>query len=358
MTTAFQDALNKIKQQSQILENADERAVELGVVLPMLRSAGWDTEELTEVYPQKGFSDSNDKVDYSLQINGEDLVFIEVKRWSHKLNDGDRGQLLKYCEAADPTPPLAALTNGRQWCLYLHPTKSHPELRQFLVLNITPDETEIADDVEMVEQRFKQFLSRDSVASIGKPVYAARQLWRKVLQDEGVMAKLTKDWNKLASSRKEQEKILSLFAQSYEIDAEQEQIKDFLISSTPLFNRAQFNDKQGPQILPKPRGFTFCAKGKESGETITFKKSWNNYVHELSTLVHERHPNEFADKVLTMPKSRFHRITETPSEGYRQIANSDIYFQLFGHAESLKNLGYELLKLFCYSEDTLTIHYD
>ena len=78
MTTAFQEALDKIIDQQDVLKNADERAVELGVVLPLLRSVGWDTEDLREIYPQMLVSnDKRDAVDYALQIGGKSRAFID-----------------------------------------------------------------------------------------------------------------------------------------------------------------------------------------------------------------------------------------------------------------------------------------
>ena len=124
MTTAFQEALAKVKDQQHIVKNSDERAVELGVLLPLLRNVGWDTEDLRQVYPQMGMSqDKRDSVDYALQIDGKSRAFIEVKQWGKVLRKDYEQRLRDYCieSREKPKPEIAVLTNGLEWRLYLRP---------------------------------------------------------------------------------------------------------------------------------------------------------------------------------------------------------------------------------------------
>ena len=372
MTKDFQTALSKIKNQQGHLEKSGEREVRNLVINPLLLSVGWDVFDHKEVWnemplQEDGIVDYGLKptgqemgfrVDYSLLINGESRVFIEVKQWSQnqKLTDANRNQLLIYCAAAGKDEPkLAVLTNGRYWRFYIAPVPSDPRLRQFL-----PELDIVSDELNMVEEHFRQFLGRDRTETMNKTLRAAHQLHHAVIEGNKVRSKLTKAWNRLTDSQREQEKLLSLFAQSHEIDAEQEHIKDFLVSSDTLFNCAQFNNKQGPQILRKPRAFTFRAKGEEAGEKITFKKSWNRYVHGLAELMYRRHSDLFADNVLAIQKNRFIDYSDDPGKERNgsRIEDSNIYFQPFGHAEGLKNFGHDLLKIFGYSEDALTIYYN
>ena len=53
MSESFAGVLEKIEGQSGFLSKLDERAVELGVIIPVLRQLGWDTDLMTEVYPQQ-----------------------------------------------------------------------------------------------------------------------------------------------------------------------------------------------------------------------------------------------------------------------------------------------------------------
>ena len=176
MTKTFEEQLAKINGQASVLENLDERAVEVGVILPLLKQLGWDTEDLRQIYPQKpvqGAGPGTNKVDYDLQVAGASRVFIEVKRWRHDLTDEDEIQLRDYCLTGKPS--LAALTNGRQWRLYLPPLRTRrrgqdPELRLFHMLDVS-------DQPEVVEASLKEFLAQDKMltASAVKPKSTDRQ---------------------------------------------------------------------------------------------------------------------------------------------------------------------------------------
>ena len=138
MTNDFQTTLTNVKSQQPILEQQDERAVELFVVIPLLKQLGWDTSNPFEIYPQHRLSDGG-KVDYDLQIDGESRILIEVKRWAHTLNDEDETQLLNYCQSSKPRPKLGVLTSGWDWKLYLAPTANrgpNSELKIFHEIDI------------------------------------------------------------------------------------------------------------------------------------------------------------------------------------------------------------------------------
>ena len=123
LTDTFETTLARIKSQKSILNSLDERAVEIGVVLPLLRQVGWDTENVSEIYPQHRLSDDK-RVDYDLQIDGESRILIEVKSWKNTLDDDNERQLADYCRSAKPNKPkLAVLTSGRSWRLYLPPNQ-------------------------------------------------------------------------------------------------------------------------------------------------------------------------------------------------------------------------------------------
>ena len=52
MSTDFEECIAKILRNKSILEAADEKAVEVGVVLPLLHCVGWDTHDVSQVFPQ------------------------------------------------------------------------------------------------------------------------------------------------------------------------------------------------------------------------------------------------------------------------------------------------------------------
>ena len=52
MTNTLDATLASLKSQESAFKTRDEHAVEIGVVLPLLRRVGWNTENISEIYPQ------------------------------------------------------------------------------------------------------------------------------------------------------------------------------------------------------------------------------------------------------------------------------------------------------------------
>ena len=135
MSGNLTETLTKIVGQANEINRLEERAVELGVVIPVLRQLGWDTDLVTEVYPRQSVrmvskAGGYGQVDDALQIDGICKVLLEIKRWSAELAWEHEVQLNKYCTAAGANAAateLAVLTNGRQRKFYrTHWTKLDP----------------------------------------------------------------------------------------------------------------------------------------------------------------------------------------------------------------------------------------
>src|SRR5690348_12957479 len=92
----------------------NEAAVSLAILLPVLRSLGWDDSDPQQVSPE--YTQAGRRVDFALFGHpGRPSVFIEVKGVGRSL-DGDR-QLFEY--AFHEGIPLCVLTDGREWSFYL-----------------------------------------------------------------------------------------------------------------------------------------------------------------------------------------------------------------------------------------------
>ena len=103
-----------------------EQATREMAVNPVIGALGWDTFNPAEVareYPVHG-----GKVDYCLRGPMGALVLIEVKRTGKELSDHQE-QLLDY--AFREGAPLAALTDGLIWWLYLPTAEGSWEQRRF-----------------------------------------------------------------------------------------------------------------------------------------------------------------------------------------------------------------------------------
>ena len=103
-----------------------EQATREMAVNPVIDALGWDTFNPAEV--AREYSVHGGKVDYCLRGPIGALVLIEVKRTGKELSDHQE-QLLDY--AFREGAPLAALTDGLIWWLYLPTAEGSWEQRRF-----------------------------------------------------------------------------------------------------------------------------------------------------------------------------------------------------------------------------------
>ena len=132
----------------------DESRTKNGMILPILRSLGWDPFDINEVYPE--YSVENGRVDYSLRISGSNKVFVEAKR-AGEILDSHEEQLLRY--AFHEGVSLAVLTNGLAWWLYLPLQLGSWRVRRFQAVDIR------LQSPSDISSCLIQFLSRDLVES-------------------------------------------------------------------------------------------------------------------------------------------------------------------------------------------------
>ena len=159
-----------------------EQATREMAVNPVIGALGWDTFDPTEV--AREYSVRGGRVDYCLRWQGRNLVLIEVKKAGTDLTEHQE-QLLRY--AFDEGVPLAALTDGLAWWLYLPMAGGSWEQRRFSTINFR--------DVESVEAAaaLGRFLDRD--ASIrGDAQEEAQREFESQERDRRVRAALEDAW--------------------------------------------------------------------------------------------------------------------------------------------------------------------
>ncbi len=159
-----------------------EQATREMAVNPVIGALGWDTFDPTEV--AREYSVRGGRVDYCLRWQGRNLVLIEVKKAGTDLTEHQE-QLLRY--AFDEGVPLAALTDGLAWWLYLPMAGGSWEQRRFSKINFR--------DVESVEAAaaLGRFLDRD--ASIrGDTQEEAQREFESQERDRRVRAALEDAW--------------------------------------------------------------------------------------------------------------------------------------------------------------------
>lgn len=170
-----------------------EADIRQGIVLPILACLGWDRDNVNEVVPE--FTSGGGKVDYCLVCNNKESVLIEVKRAVEELRNHQQ-QLLEY--AFKLGIPLAVLTNGFEWWLYLPLEEGRWEERRFLDIDIREK------PFEVVAEYFRKFLNKKEVEE-NSAVKAAQELKNENKIQILIDATIPEAWNALL---KEQDELL------------------------------------------------------------------------------------------------------------------------------------------------------
>ena len=143
------------------LEGRSKAAIAQAVVLRMLAAAGWDVFDLSQVMP--GYMTGNSSVDFALLPPGQPRgavsprVFIDVRTPAENIGSPRmERQLLAHC--AREEVPLAALTNGLRWLLFLWSPEGGRMERRFCELDLRGDPEAAAADVN-------RYLTRDRVCN-------------------------------------------------------------------------------------------------------------------------------------------------------------------------------------------------
>lgn len=98
---------------------ATEEAVKTAVVLPFLRSLGYDVFDPSEVVPEftaDAVGKKGEKVDYAIKIDNEIRILIECKPIAVALERKHLDQLYRYFSVTNAK--FAILTNGRTFNFY------------------------------------------------------------------------------------------------------------------------------------------------------------------------------------------------------------------------------------------------
>lgn len=173
---ALSDCIKEIRDDPNIFTFKEAR-IQLSIILRILNLLDWDI--FREIIPEYGVE--NRSVDYALQINGDNEVFIEAKNPQENL-ENHQEQLLDYCfrEGVE----LAILTNGIEWWFYLPLKKGTWNDRKFYTINI------LEQEIEDIVDKFALLLSRQNVAS-GKAVQNAKSILKSRQRERLVSPKVS-----------------------------------------------------------------------------------------------------------------------------------------------------------------------
>ena len=350
----------------------DESATKQGVVLRLLSLVGWNVFDVSEVVPEHTVGGR--RVDYALRPNTPSAVFIEVKRNREDL-EGHQQQLLEYCFQQGVN--LAALTNGRTWWLYLPLQAGNWEQRRFLSIDLE------AQNPEIIEQRFMDYLSEEKVAS-GQAATDAEEAVKSQQRTEITSKAVAEAWKLIVETP--DEILIDLISETAEricgFKPEMDLIQQFLAQESKPSNesRPRSEDSRSPSTPPEALRGTSSAGTTITGpqqldgknlrpEYITFQgqqrpsRAWNDVLIELCGMISELRPRDF-DTVLTIRRTRRaaakwpHHFSRNSSElrKPKQIPNSDIYAEVDLDATTIVRLAYSIVDHFDYAPDSLAIH--
>lgn len=125
------------------------------IIDPLLKCLGWDNSyEICQEY-----CISRKKVDYALLVNGHFEIFMEVKSFTHELNDEDKIQLEGYCSRKKVKHGV--LTNGKNWIFFRF--NYLKEFNYYVYEKIELDTINVEDDdVDQIMQKLNNYLGKNS----------------------------------------------------------------------------------------------------------------------------------------------------------------------------------------------------
>ena len=208
------------------LRRSDE-ATRQGAVLPVLEALGWDHRNLSEVAPQVPVR--NRRVSYGLRADGRTLAFVEARRAGDDL--AKRRQWFVEAAAGEGVP-LAALTDGLAWRLYLAAEAADAEQRLVCAVDFR------GDPPARAAAGIRRFIGRDAVVG-GQALEAAKLEFERRERDRLGRAALSRVWRRLVTRPTDTygDTLHDLLAEAVEVETghrpEREAVHRFLLGTLP-----------------------------------------------------------------------------------------------------------------------------
>lgn len=334
------------------LVSFDEAATKQGVVLRALSFLGWDTFNVEEVYPE--YSVGGKKVDYALRHSNSNKVFIEVKKGGEDL-ERHQEQLLNY--SFQEGVRLAILTNGITWWFYLPLHEGSWEQRKFYAVEIYDQ------NPEEIFQKFLDFLSKENVLS-GKSIENAEDVYRGRQRESLIKETLPKAWNKI--TKDPDEALLELIAETTEKlcghKPDHPTVETFIVSNIQKIVSPTI---QQPPVITSIRGTEIEAEETYTNKSIssfTFKvrkyevSSWKDMLVKICNIMLTTHRGRF-EQVFNLKGRKRPYFTRNPNElrSPEKILGTDIYVEVNLSANNIVRFSRDILSLFGYTKDDLSI---
>ena len=347
----------------------NERAVEIKVILPLLSALGWDVhgDKVRYQYRVSGTrSREQGVVDIALFGARGALCFIEAKNTDERL-DNHVSQLLGY--AFYEGVVLCALTDGREWWLYLPREGGKPETRKFAQMNLGTDST------DLLAEQMQLFLAKNNLES-GQAERAGRErllgkrerdIWKQMLEKPHIrlVETITDCIEQETGIRPSQSRVAALLSET-SFDVPVLSSVSNLVKKDDAVSRATQGTSDGTNA---PVGKRRIASQKVKGVRLwgEFKEvdTWVSAYVALANELYKRHPDEFLAKAKDIGKKTnkyswfSYREEEctTPLLSAKFLEDSDprIFVHIHGASYTLIRKSKKLLETFGYPKDDTNI---
>jgi len=341
------------------IDTFDEAATKQAVVLKLLSLLGWDTFNIDEVNPE--YSIASKRVDYSLRINGQNKVFIEVKRIGVEL-EKHQEQLLNY--SFQQGVKLAALTNGVAWWFYLPLNEGSWVQRKYYTIDI------LQQDPNDVAAKFMDFLLRDNINN-GAAIINAEAIYKDQQKINILEETLPKAWNKIIEEA--DELLIDLINETSEklcgFKADTELVEYFLAKNKNVFLISSAMNRAMQPVQVQPTYTPLIAESTDSriytGKSISsfyFRgakyqvRSWKDLLIKLCELINASDKDEF-EKALKIVGRRRPYFTRSANElrSPQKINGTNLFVETNLSANNIVKICIDMLAVFGYAENELRI---
>ena len=271
------------------LEARSKAAIAQAVVLRMLAAAGWDVFDLSQVMP--GYITGNRSIDFALMSPPpgrprgavSPSVFIDVRTPAENIESPQlERELLALC--AREEVPLAALTNGLRWLLFLWSPEGGRMERRFREIDLRGDPEASAADIN-------RYLTRDRVSN-GQAARSAERALRDSNREVADRRAVIQGWRQVVGGL--DEGLVELVATAAEQRAghrpDNRLVRRVLSENralllTPGSEAAAGSDPAGgPRSIPS--SFTLDSETRN----VT---SWSGLLVAVCLMMHDSHPGDF-----------------------------------------------------------------
>ena len=310
--------MNLIEHISQIQNNirrgrfVNEAAVSQGIVMRLLHALSWSIYDTDIVAPE--FTVEGKRVDFALchPTTHKPLVFIEVKRVGQSA--GAEKQLFEYAFVLGV--PLAILTDGQEWHIFLPGEQGHYQERRVYkldLLNRPPTESAM---------RLTRYLEYTAVYT-GKALEAAKKDYHNVTRAREIRANLPIAFARLIEEQ--DEGLIELIADRVEnlcgYRPKPDTVTEFLAAGVPTNIKAIIKPQPTRKSTPQTSIYPADKSQREYGFTLfgqffSAKNPTDVYFQVFEELT--KRDATFLPRFAALPKHGKKRryLAQTPEELY------------------------------------------